>query len=607
MVDLWRRWASEPDADKMTPLLFYSPSAESLGSSCTRTPPPSFKVGKHRKTQQFIGEERKRTQSGENEFLSQRVGLASNGGAPEESLLAYDEDSLRIHAMVASLIVRYVAEGDATQRQQLPSDDEFHEEHFLRRWRWCSRCCPWSVDAGIVRKPTTEDMVCTLISDVANALFFCNQVIVLSAVYIERLITVDGAGSRNRMLLTSTNWRPILAAALLVASKVFEDVHPWNADFEACLFEVAGMRCRRGSLTDLETRFLSRIGWRVFVDGELYAAYFFSLIGESNGNASQGGSKLSRRRGRRPMHLTWAPAAAHSAVNDTGYGRCSGAAIPEGDEGCPQSDGEVDSQSASPLTCEKIFARTMTDPAAKARAGEENAQSRPLRSLQRAYGVAHHQLTEISPRQIRSAWELDAGNPLIGTLRHAPPALAPSRHIENSEERLLTHELTARTADVFCAPLSPRFKAGKHRRLHRISVDATDAAGEEGPAVCTISGATGARLAAELHLHLSATSCKGGPVAAPVPGGACTAGSGGRPGATISANGGTAVGSTPAGIDPPVGDVRGFNFVPRSAISAPSVVQTWAGSISYKPPSLAELPFLAASPAGAVPGPNASI
>ncbi|CAE8597727.1 unnamed protein product, partial [Polarella glacialis] len=111
-----------------------------------------------------------------------------------------------------------------------------------------------------------------LIEDIAASLYFCKQVVVLCAVYVDRLL------EQTHTTLTAGNWRSVVIVALLIASKVWEDVHPWNADFEECLQEIAGIRYKTGALYKLESLFLEKLGWKVFVDGEVYAAYFFALL-----------------------------------------------------------------------------------------------------------------------------------------------------------------------------------------------------------------------------------------------------------------------------------------------------------------------------------------
>eukprot|EP00438_Fugacium_kawagutii_P030824 Skav224358 [mRNA] locus=scaffold5095:6778:15991:+ [translate_table: standard] len=143
------------------------------------------------------------------------------------------------------------------------------QDHFLRR-RFCS-CCPFF--RSRVPNPSKETIL-VFLNKIAESLYFCKQagisdvtsratpcndllqVVVLCAIYIERLL--QRAGICTDTVLTPGNWRSLVTAGMLISSKVWEDIHPWNADFEECLVEIAGR-------------------WRVFVDGEIYAAYFFSL------------------------------------------------------------------------------------------------------------------------------------------------------------------------------------------------------------------------------------------------------------------------------------------------------------------------------------------
>lgn len=521
MTGVWECWASECSNDGLlsVPLLKETPALAT---------PQTWKGTKQRKTQDFISRERTRSE------------VWDTRGVQEDPLLAYDKDASRIHAKVASLIFRYVMEGDTSKRHLLPANDEFHEEHFLHRGLCRSFCCPRWCAPSIAGTTTSEDMVRTLVSDVATGLFFCNQIVVLSVVYIERLIKGETGGG-TEMLLTSRNWRPILSVALLVASKVFEDVHPWNADFEECLREVAGMRCRRGSMTDLESRFLSRIGWRLYVDGEIYAAYFFSLLGDTEG-ADESRPSASRRsprlrgRGRRPPPIHTAagkrlgpatnrvtdrgPKASRHGKGITQLGMHS---LSEGDEACTHSDSEL--EGGAP--------------------GQDDA------------------LGPVSPQQAKDAWRLDALNPLIGTLRHSPPALSPSPHIENCKERLLARDRMAKSADMFFGHLSQTQLLGRKgwmRMQHMHN-------GDDGLAAYTLSGATGARLAAELHSQLGVPIFPGGAAAD----GSATSSSLWRGAASIPGS------SMPSGASDSGGPLQ-------------SRVLTWNAASSYRPPSLRELP-----------------
>lgn len=253
--------------------------------------------------------------------------------------------------------------------------------------------------------------------------------------YIERLL------EQTAVMLTFANWRSVVVVALLVASKVWEDVHPWNADFADCLQEVAGIRYRPRALYDLESLFLDKLEWRVFVDGELYASYFFALL-EDRKLPRKVRSGL-RTRFRKRMHtepLTrFAP-----IIEDMPY---------------LNSDfGDLEAATAS------------------------RHSHRPRHTVQSMPWAERGKLDDaqdLTMRTLKEVWRLDAKNPLLGAFRHAPRALAPSRFIQQSAELLLAHELATRTSEVMGPPKSGRLGSA-----------------------ATLSGATGEDLASEIRSFL---------------------------------------------------------------------------------------------------------
>ncbi|CAE7652439.1 ccnyl1 [Symbiodinium pilosum] len=219
--------------------------------------PASFKAGKPRKTRDFI--------DGEITLRSTCTRHVWDGESFDPRFVTEEQTTHAISGQVATLVCRYVDEGRQGGKAREKSNDDFHEDHFLRR-RWC--CCPRRK-----KKPDlSHEAVLTFLNDISDSLYFCKQVVVLCAIYIERLI------AQTDTVLTVGNWRSLVTAGLLIASKVWEDIHPWNADFEECLLEVAGIRYKSGALYRLESMFLQKLQWKVFVDAKIYAAYFFSLM-----------------------------------------------------------------------------------------------------------------------------------------------------------------------------------------------------------------------------------------------------------------------------------------------------------------------------------------
>ena len=49
----------------------------------------------------------------------------------------------------------------------------------------------------------------------------------MTLVYVERLMEAQ------RMRLLACNWRPILLSAMLLASKVWQDLSSWNVEFSS--------------------------------------------------------------------------------------------------------------------------------------------------------------------------------------------------------------------------------------------------------------------------------------------------------------------------------------------------------------------------------------
>ena len=75
------------------------------------------------------------------------------------------------------------------------------------------------------REPPTEDMIFHTIRSVFECARIPSECLIVSLVYIERLIAVSGCP----MLVTS--WRPILLSALILAQKVWDDRSLHNVDF----------------------------------------------------------------------------------------------------------------------------------------------------------------------------------------------------------------------------------------------------------------------------------------------------------------------------------------------------------------------------------------
>jgi len=92
------------------------------------------------------------------------------------------------------------------------------------------------------------------------------EVAILGLAYTERMVTL------TNITLHATNWRRVVLACLILASKVWEDQAVWNVDFLSVFPKVEVK-----DLNTLEKHLLELINYNVSVTGKLYAKYYFEL------------------------------------------------------------------------------------------------------------------------------------------------------------------------------------------------------------------------------------------------------------------------------------------------------------------------------------------
>jgi hypothetical protein len=309
------------------------------------------------------------------------------------------------------------------------------------------------------------------ITRIASSLFFCKQVVVLCAIYIERILEESkDQDFSQKICITHGNWRAMVIVGLLLASKVWEDVHPWNADFQECLLDSANIHYAPGALYRLESLFLDKLRWKVFVDAKDYAAYYFSLVESSGKGKSDDGLAFRPRLSRRRSHSDFdvIPAIDEDEVLETVYERV-------GDSDVERSDTySAVSIPGTPRTPRTPKTGELWDPWDSS---GSDVSSRRLRVASWQQSILDGGGT-LTSSALRDAWSLDSSNPHVGSLRHAPRASAPSRHILPNAEMRWASELASRTAEVLGPP---RFRNDQSSN--------------------TISGATGVWLNSELQKH----------------------------------------------------------------------------------------------------------
>lgn len=78
------------------------------------------------------------------------------------------------------------------------------------------------------------------------------------------------------MLLLASNWRPIVLTALLLASKMWNDLATWNVELAAVCRQYS-----QGAISRMEQAFVSCLRFQLYITASTYAKYFFALRGLS--------------------------------------------------------------------------------------------------------------------------------------------------------------------------------------------------------------------------------------------------------------------------------------------------------------------------------------
>mmetsp|Transcript_15230 Transcript_15230/g.30752 ORF Transcript_15230/g.30752 Transcript_15230/m.30752 type:complete len:714 (-) Transcript_15230:637-2778(-) len=115
------------------------------------------------------------------------------------------------------------------------------------------------------------DEITAFYSDVFRRSQMETDCIIMSLIYIERLIKITVGGVRPRI----GNWRSVLFASMVMSSKVWDDLSMWNADFsQTC---PSGVRFPLKRINELELAMLNCLKFDVKVRASEYAKYYFLL------------------------------------------------------------------------------------------------------------------------------------------------------------------------------------------------------------------------------------------------------------------------------------------------------------------------------------------
>jgi len=95
--------------------------------------------------------------------------------------------------------------------------------------------------------------------------------IIMSLIYVERLLRETNGGVRPNL----DNWKSLLFSCMIMASKVWDDLSMWNADFSQACPEDVTFSLQR--INELELAVLSCLKYNVKVTASEYAKYYFLM------------------------------------------------------------------------------------------------------------------------------------------------------------------------------------------------------------------------------------------------------------------------------------------------------------------------------------------
>ena len=114
----------------------------------------------------------------------------------------------------------------------------------------------------------TLDAIINFFNSIFNKSQMESEFIIVTLVYCERVMTVTA----GRLTLRHDNWRSILFACMIMASKVWDDMSMWNGDFSHLCpsFDL-------GRVNALECAMLELLQYEVRVSAGEYAKYYFHI------------------------------------------------------------------------------------------------------------------------------------------------------------------------------------------------------------------------------------------------------------------------------------------------------------------------------------------
>lgn len=123
-------------------------------------------------------------------------------------------------------------------------------------------------DQGSAPKVPDKEKIAQFVETIFSKAQMESETIIMLLVYVERLLEA----TKGKLELTMRNWRPVVLACMVLASKVWDDLSMWNADFSLISGAFTVKR-----INELEIALLEAMQYNVRVPASTYAKYYFQL------------------------------------------------------------------------------------------------------------------------------------------------------------------------------------------------------------------------------------------------------------------------------------------------------------------------------------------
>jgi hypothetical protein len=146
-------------------------------------------------------------------------------------------------------------------------DDKIHEtkKYPYVKEVWSEHFYPVDMNYDMINIPTAE-MIEAFLRGLFGPSDLSAECGVMSMCYVDRLLALSG------MYLLPSNWRRVLLGAVIIASKIWEEMAVWNVDYQK-VFPMLSTH----NLAELEKEYLTVLQFTVTLKASVYAKYYYEL------------------------------------------------------------------------------------------------------------------------------------------------------------------------------------------------------------------------------------------------------------------------------------------------------------------------------------------